>query len=85
MNSLYGVEIRKGIDQFYKCKSEHWMKTEYDENILDYWKLPNGNYIEKLKNDDGLDSDKNVRNTLLSHLGAFILRNSKRVMNYLVS
>ena len=31
MNSLYGVQIRKDIDQFYKCKSEHWMQTEYDE------------------------------------------------------
>ena len=25
------------------------MKTEYDENVLEYWKLPNGNYIVKLK------------------------------------
>ena len=43
MNSLYGVQIRKDIDQSYKCKSQHWMETEYDENVLDYWKLPNGN------------------------------------------
>ena len=49
MNSLYGVQIRKDIDQSYKCKSQHWMETEYDENVLDYWKLPNGNYIVKLK------------------------------------
>ena len=25
------------------------MKTEFDENVLDYWKLPNGNYIVKMK------------------------------------
>ena len=49
MNSLYGVQIRKDIDQSYKCKSQHWMETEYDENVLDYWKLPNGNYKVKLK------------------------------------
>ena len=36
MNSLYGVQIRKDIDQSYKCKSQHWMGTEYDENVLDY-------------------------------------------------
>ena len=35
MNSLYGVQIRKDIDQSYKCKSQHWMETEYDENVLD--------------------------------------------------
>ena len=49
MNSLYGVQIRKDIDQSYKCKSKHWMETEYEEYVLDYWKLPNGNYIVKLK------------------------------------
>ena len=57
MNSLYGVQIRRDIDESYKCKSQHWMETEYDENVLDYWKLPNGNYIVKMKKDDGLDDD----------------------------
>ena len=81
MHSLYGVQIRKDIDQSYKCKSQHWMETEYDENVLDYWKLPNGIYIVKLKKDDGLEGDNDVENTLPSHLGAFILSNSKRIMN----
>ena len=36
MTSLYGVQIRKDIDQSYKCKSKQWMETEYDENVLDY-------------------------------------------------
>ena len=49
MNSLYGVQIRKDIDQSYKCKSQHWMETEYDENVFDYWKLPKGYYISKIK------------------------------------
>ena len=48
------------------------MKTEYDENILDYWKLSNGNYNVKMKQDDGLDDDCNRKNALLAHLGAFI-------------
>ena len=49
--------------------------------MLDYWKLPNGNYIVKLKKDDGLDSDNDIKNTLPSQLGAFILSNSNRIMN----
>ena len=49
MNSLYGVQIRKDIDQSYKCKSQHWMETEDDENVLEYWKLPNAINIVKLK------------------------------------
>ena len=81
MTSLYGVQIRKDIDQSYECKSQHWMETEYDENVLDYWKLPNGNYIVKLKKDVGLESDNDVKNTLPSHLGAFILSTSKRNVN----
>ena len=81
MNSLYGVQIRKDIDQSYKCKSQHWMETDFDENVLDYWRLPNGNYIVKLKKDDGLEEVNDVKNTLPSHLGAFILSNIKRIMN----
>ena len=35
MNSLYGVQIRKDINESYYCRSENWMKTEIDENVLD--------------------------------------------------
>ena len=71
MNSLCGTQTRKEIDQFYKCKSGHWMQTDYDENALEYWELPNGIYIVKIKNSDGLDDNNKVENTLPSDLGAF--------------
>ena len=57
------------------------MQTEYDDNVLDYWTLQNGNHIVKKKKKDGLDGDNDVKNTLPSHLGAFILGNSKRIMS----
>ena len=57
------------------------MKTEVDENLLDFWKLPNGNYIVKRKKNDGLDDDCDIKNTLPAFLAAFILSNSKRIMN----
>ena len=81
MNSLYGVQIRKDINESYYCRSENWMKTEFDEDVLDYWRLPNGIYIVKMKKDDGLDDDCDIKNTLPSVLRAFILSNSKRIMN----
>ena len=56
------------------------MKTEFDENVLDCWKLQNGNYIVKMKRDDGLDDDCDIKNTLPAVLGAFIFGNSKRIM-----
>ena len=81
MYALYGIHIRKDIDQSYRFKSQHWMETEYDKNVLDYWKLPNETYIVRLNRDDGLDGDNEVKSTLPSHLGAFILSNKKRIMN----
>ena len=35
----------------------------------------------KIKKDDGLEEDNDIKNTLPSHLGAFILSNTKRIMN----
>ena len=81
MNSLYGAQFRRDNLELYCCKSEHWMQTEYDENVLDYWRLPDGNYIVKMKKDDGLDdNDCDIKNTLPAQLGSFILGNSKRIM-----
>ena len=45
MNSLYGIQIRRDINESYYYKSETWMKTEFDENVLDFWILPNGKRI----------------------------------------
>ena len=33
MNSFYGVQIRRDINESSYCKSETWMKTEIDENV----------------------------------------------------
>ena len=80
MNSSYGVQIHRDINESYYFKSETWMKTEFDENVLAYWKIPKGNYIVKMKKDDGLDDDCDIKSTLPAVLGACILSNSKRVM-----
>ena len=81
MNSSYGIQIRRDSNESYYCKSETWMKTEVDENVLDYWRLPNGNYFVKMKKDDGLDDDCDNEITLPAVLGAFIFSKSRRIMN----
>ena len=81
MSSLYGVQIRGDINESHPCKSGAWKKTEFDENVLDYCKLPDGNYIVKMKKDDGLDDDCDNKITLPAVLGALIFSNSKRIMN----
>ena len=81
MNALYGEFLRKDILESYQCKSEMWMITEYDERVLDYQKIIHGNYILKLKDDDGLEDEVEKVNTLPLQLAVFILSNSKRIMN----
>ena len=82
MNSLYGAQFRRNINESYYCKSEHWMLTEQDESLLGYWRLTKRNYIVKIKKDYGLDgNDCDNKNTLPGHLGAFILSNKKQIMN----
>ena len=80
MNSLYGEQIRKDIEEGYHCKSEMWMMTEYDERVLDYQKINYGNYIVKMKDDEGLEDEVKKVNTMPLQLGAFVLSNSKRIM-----
>ena len=81
MNSLYGENIRKDIEEKFACKSEYWMMTEYDERVKDYWKISGNNYIVKMIDDAGLEDEVKKLNTMPLHLGAFVLSNCKRIMN----
>ena len=85
MISFYGVPIGKDINDSCYCTSNHWMKTESDENILDYWQLQIPNYFVKMKKNDGLDDYCVIKKTVPGHLGAFVLRNTKRIMNNFIS
>ena len=58
-----------------------WMKRDYDENVLHYWKLQNENFIVKMRKLEGLDDDGDIKNALPAYLEAFILSNDKRNMN----
>ena len=57
MNAFYGEFLRKVITESYQCNSEKWMQTEDDERVLDYQKINYGNYIVKMKDDDGLEDE----------------------------
>ena len=80
-NSLYGEQIRKDIEEKFACKSEAWMLGEYDERVKDYWKISGVNYIVKMIDDAGLEDEVKKMNTMPLHLGAFVLSNSKKIMN----
>ena len=57
MNALYGEFLRKDILESCECKSEAWMMSEYDERVLDYHKINYGNYIVKIKDDEGVEDE----------------------------
>ena len=57
------------------------MTSEYDERVKDYWKLSLGNYIVKLIDDAGLEAEVKKLNTMPLHHRAYVLSNSKRIMN----
>ena len=81
MNSFYGEQIRKDIEESFHCISEMWMMTEYDERVLDYQRINYGNYIVKMKDDESLQEKNTKVNTMPLHLGAFVLSNRKRTVN----
>ena len=81
MNSLYGEQIRKDIEESFACKSEAGMRTEYDECVKDYWRKSHGNYIVKTVDEEELEDDVKKLNTMPLHLGSFLLSVSKRVLN----
>ena len=81
MDSLYGKQIRKDIEERFACKSEAWMMTENDQRVKDCWKISGNNYTVKMIDDAGMEDEVKKLNTMPLHLGGFVLSNSKRIMN----
>ena len=57
------------------------MKTEFDERVKDYWKLPSARYIVKLGLDEEISKEIEDKNTTFSQQGVFIPSIHKRNMN----
>ena len=81
MKILYSEHIRKDIEEKYACKSECWMSSEYNERVEDNWKISHGNYIFEIVDNLGLEHEVEKLNTMLLHVGAFVLSISRPIMN----
>ena len=81
--SMYGGNIRKDINEEYKCVTETWMSENFGDSFKEWFLLKNGNLIVELQDDEGVDDyDKaNSINTMPSHFGSYFLSHSKRLMN----
>ena len=60
------------------------METDYDGTVLDCWKIPNGRYTVKMKQNNRSDSDNDMKNTMRLHLGAFVLSSSRRLIKIFI-
>ena len=67
----------------HKCVTKNSLEREYDTRVADYWQTTDYYYIAKLIRDKGIDDDGIMENTKTKpvQLRAFILSNSKRIMN----
>ena len=84
MKSLYGKKTPKDVIEEYSCRSEYWISTKYDVRVLDYWRLPNRNFILKLGQDEDLDCETDLRISYSAYLSGFIFSNTKRISNNLI-
>ena len=85
--SVCGGNIRKDINEEYKCVTENWMKENFDDRVKEWFPLKNGNLIVKLEDDEGVDDYDKAKsiNTMPSHFVSYILSHSKRLMNNVFS
>ena len=84
MNSLYGENISKDITE----ELDFILKIGQAQNMMrsfwDFWRLPNGEHLVKLKQDDGFGCETDLKNTMPTHLGSFIVNNSKKIMKIFI-
>ena len=81
--SVYGANIRKDINEEYKCVTENWMRENFDDRGKEWFPLKNGTLIVKLEDVEGVDDCDKAKlvNTMPSLLGSHIVSHSKRLMN----
>ena len=84
--SVYGGNIRKDINEEYKCVTEHWMKENFVDRVKEWFPLKNGSLIVKLEDDEGVDDYDKAKsiNKMPSQFGSYILSHSKRSMNNVI-
>ena len=84
--SVYSGNLRKDINEEYKCFTENWMRENFDNRVKEWFPIKNGNLIVKLEDDEGVDDFDKAKsiNTMPSHFGSYILSHSKRLMNNVI-
>ena len=78
-NAVYGFTIRSDFEDVYKCVFSHWMKTGYDDRVIEWFPLKNSNIMVKIADHECVDDIGSIKKIYSQpcHLGASILSHSK--------
>ena len=71
--SVYGGNIRKDLNEEYKCVTENWMRGNFDDRVKEWFALKSGSLIVKLDNEEAVnDYDKaKSMNSIPFHFGRY--------------
>ena len=69
-NSVFCGCIRRDIEESYKCVTQSWMKNEYDDSVIEWFPLKNGNIIVKIKDKEGVDDEGISKKSQFSTMSA---------------
>ena len=85
-NSVYGVNIRRHVNNQYICVTENWMSYNQYSRFKEWFPMKNGDLLVKLKDDVGVDDQDIAKsnNEIFCQLGSFRLGQSKRLLNNVV-
>ena len=83
--SVYGGNIRKKINEKYKCVTENWMRENFHDRVKEWFTMKNKNLKVKIEDDEGVVDDKaKLINTMPLDFGRYILSHSRRFKNYVI-
>ena len=58
--------MRKDIKESYKCVTQNWMKNDYNDSVIEWFPLKNGNIMVKTKYKKVLTIKAYRKNLILS-------------------
>ena len=85
--AVYGYSIRSDIEDVYNCVFSHWMKTGYNDRVIEWLAQKNNNLMVKIADLEGVDDNGYSKkiNSQPCHFGSIILSQSKKLMNDVIN
>ena len=56
-NAVYGYTIKSDVENVYKCVSSYWMKTQYDDRVIEWFPLKDEKKMVRIIDHEGVDDN----------------------------